>query len=68
MTGESTTHTTPKERNGAVCPSYINYHLKSEASIVLRDALINGLLIGLVADMTNSTISIITTNALQTDN
>ena len=26
----------PKERNGATCPSYINYHLKSEVSITLR--------------------------------
>ena len=26
----------PKERNGAVCPSYINYCLKSEASITRR--------------------------------
>ena len=26
----------PKERNGTVCPSYINYHLKSEVSITLR--------------------------------
>ena len=68
MTGEFTIHTTPKERNGAVCPSYINYHLKSEASIMLRDAPIIGLLIGSVADMTISTISIIGTNALQTDN
>ena len=25
-----------KERNGATCPSYINYHLKSEVSITLR--------------------------------
>ena len=25
----------PKERNGAVCPSYINYCLKSEVSITL---------------------------------
>ena len=25
----------PKERNGAVHPSYINYHLKSEVSITL---------------------------------
>ena len=24
------------ERNGAACPSYINYHLKSEVSIMLR--------------------------------
>ena len=27
MTGEPT-HTVSKERNGAMCPSYINYHLK----------------------------------------
>ena len=26
----------PKERNGTVHPSYINYHLKSEASIMFR--------------------------------
>ena len=26
---------TPKERNGAACPNYINYHLKSEVSIML---------------------------------
>ena len=26
---------TPKERNGAVHPNYINYHLKSEVSIML---------------------------------
>ena len=26
----------PKERNGVVCPGYINYHLKSEVSITLR--------------------------------
>ena len=26
----------PKERNGDACPSYINYHLKSEVSITLH--------------------------------
>ena len=26
----------PKERNSAVCPNYINYHLKSEVSITLH--------------------------------
>ena len=26
----------PKERNSAMCPNYINYHLKSEVSIMLR--------------------------------
>ena len=26
---------TPKERNGATCPNYITYHLKSEVSITL---------------------------------
>ena len=30
------THTASKERNGVARPSYINYHLKSEISIVLR--------------------------------
>ena len=35
MTGEPT-HTASKERNGAVCPSYINYHLKSEISLTLH--------------------------------
>ena len=34
MTGEPTL-TAPKERNGAVCPSDINYCLKSEVSITL---------------------------------
>ena len=34
MTGEPT-HTASKERNGVVCPSFINYHLKSEVSITL---------------------------------
>ena len=67
LTGEPTTHTTPKERNGVVHPSYINYHLKSEVSIMLSDAPIIGSLIGSVADMAISTISIIGTNALQTD-
>ena len=67
MTGEPTTHTTPKERNDAVHPSYINYRLKSEVSIMLRDALIIGSLIGSVADIAISTISIIGTNALRTD-
>ena len=33
MTGEPT-HTTSKENNGTVRPSYINYRLKSEVSIV----------------------------------
>ena len=66
MTGEPT-HTTPKERNGAIRPSYINYRLKSEVSIMFRDAPIIGSLIGSVSDMAISTISIIGTNALQTD-
>ena len=35
MTGEPT-HTAPKERNGTVHPSYINYCLKSEVSIMLH--------------------------------
>ena len=61
------THTTPKERNGAVRPSYIKYCLKSQVSVMLRDAPIIGSLIGSVADMAISTISIIGTNALQTD-
>jgi len=30
------THTTSKERNATAHPSYINYHLKSEASIMLH--------------------------------
>ena len=34
MTGEPT-HTTSKERNDAKCPSYINFCLKSEASVTL---------------------------------
>ena len=29
----------PKERNGTTCPSYINYHLKSEVSIMLHSRL-----------------------------
>ena len=53
------THTTPKERNGTAHPSYINYRLKSEVSVIS--------LIGSVANMAISTISIIGTNALQTD-
>ena len=32
----SAIHAIPKERNGAMRPSYINYHLKSEVSITLR--------------------------------
>ena len=35
MTGEPL-HTASKERNSAICPSYINYHLKSEVSITLH--------------------------------
>ena len=35
MTGEHM-HTASKERNGTVCPTYINYCLKSEVSITLR--------------------------------
>ena len=31
----------PKERNSAVCPNYINYHLKSEVSITLRCQLLS---------------------------
>ena len=34
MTGELM-HTALKERNGAACPSYINYRLNSEVSITL---------------------------------
>ena len=61
MTGEPTTHTTPKERNGTMCTSYmyINYRLKSEVSIMLIDAPIIGSLIGSVVDMVISTILII---------
>ena len=35
MTGEPT-HTASKERNGAAGPSYINYRLKSEVSIICK--------------------------------
>ena len=35
MTGEPT-HTASKEGNSTMYPSYINYHLKSEVSIMLR--------------------------------
>ena len=66
MTGEPTTHTTPKE-NGAVRPSYINYRLNREVSIMLRDALIIGSLIRSAVDMAISTILIVGTNALRTD-
>jgi len=31
MIGEPT-HTTLKQRNGTACPSYIDYHLKSEGT------------------------------------
>ena len=34
MTGEPM-HTASKERNGTVCPSYINYRLKSEIRFVV---------------------------------